>query len=79
MANIQLPTGKTINIPIAQFLFGIQDDEVDLFFQNCIADDLGSHVENPFANSSSRGIVQVEDEPEIEEAPLDEIELKEGD
>lgn len=77
MANIQLPTGKTINIPIAQFLFGIKDDEVDLFFQSCIADDLGTFLEHPFANNAARGFVEVEDEPVIEEIPQEEEEIEE--
>lgn len=51
MPNIQLATGKTIYVSSYEYYFGIEDDCVESFFQSCIADDLGSFVENPFNNS----------------------------
>lgn len=72
MANIQLPTGKTINIPLYTFLFEIKDDEVDLFFQSCIADDLGTFIEDPFSGRGIVGKLEVDEPNEVpEEVPLD--------
>lgn len=51
MPNIQLATGKTIYVSSYEYYFGIDDENVESFFQSCIADDLGSFVENPFNNS----------------------------
>jgi hypothetical protein len=72
MANIQLPTGKTIQISLYDFLFRINDDEVHLFFQSCIADDLGTFIEDPFANKAVLGKLEFEDDSLPEEIPLDE-------
>jgi hypothetical protein len=51
MPNIQLATGKTIYVSSYEYYFGIDDENAESFFQSCIADDLGSFVENPFNNS----------------------------
>lgn len=74
MANIQLPTGKTINISLYDFLFRVSDDEVDIFFQSCIADDLGSFIEDPFSNAGGQsGRVETEEDVPIEEIPAEEL------
>lgn len=75
MPNIQLPTGKTIYIPIQTFLFDIKDDEIDLFYQTCIADDLGTFVEDPFSQRGMKGDVKVnETEETVPEEPTENIE-----
>lgn len=69
MPNIQLPTGKTIYVSTYDFLFVLKDDEVHLFYQSCVADDLGNFVEDPFSNTGLKGSLEVDEEPTIEEIP----------
>jgi hypothetical protein len=57
--NINLPTGKTITISCYEYFFALKEEDVDLFFQSCIADDLGSFIENPFCNKSIQ--IEIED------------------
>lgn len=64
--NIQLPTGNTITISVYEFFFLLDDKDVDLFYQSCIADDMGDYIDNPFSNSAS-GKVRVEEEIHEEE------------
>lgn len=62
--NIQLPTGKTIAVSLYDYLFVLKEEDVDLFYQSCIADDLGQQINNPFSNRSSTGKIKVDDEEE---------------
>jgi hypothetical protein len=65
MMNIQLQTGKTINISAYEYYFILKDEEVDFFFQSCVADDLGTEINNPFANRASAGKLDLDDLPDI--------------
>ena len=62
--NIQLPTGKTLSVSLYDYLFVLKEEDVDLFYQSCIADDLGEQINNPFSNRASTGKIQVEDNEE---------------
>jgi hypothetical protein len=74
MPNIQLPTGKTIYLSTYTFLFEIKDEEVDLFYQSCVADDLGSFIEDPFAGRSVLGLLEVDEPADLpEETPANEV------
>lgn len=64
MMNINLPTGKVISISAYEYYFVLKDEDVDEFFQSCIADDLGSHIENPFSNKSFEKLEVKEEEEE---------------
>ena len=59
--NLQLPTGKTLSISIYEWLFVLKDEDVDEFYQSCIADDLGIDIENPFSNKIVHGKLEVEE------------------
>lgn len=61
---IQLPTGKTINVSTYEYLFILTDNDMDDFYQMCIAANVGEHIENPFHNSANFGKVEVEEETE---------------
>lgn len=66
MPNIQLQTGKTIYISCYDYYFGIDENDLHEFYQSCIADDLGSFVENPFNNSPvDAGKIQIEEISDI--------------
>lgn len=64
--NVQLPTGKTISISVYEWLFVLKEEDVDQFFQSCMADDLGIELENPFSNKIVHGKLDIE-EPVPEE------------
>ena len=53
--NIQLPTGNTITISVYEYLFLLDDKDVDLFYQSCMADNIGVYIDNPFSNRYSTG------------------------
>lgn len=66
--NIQLPTGTTISVNYFEYLFILEDSQVDLFFQECIADNLGTFIENPFSRMDSSKIeIDEEEEDQIKE------------
>lgn len=71
MPNISLPTGKVIYVSTYDYLFQLEEKDVDEFFQSCIADDLGTFVDDPFCQRVSPGKLEVDDIPDIEE-PKDE-------
>lgn len=48
--NISLPTGKVISVSYYEWLFLLKDEDIHEFYQSCIADDLGTMIENPFSN-----------------------------
>lgn len=62
--NIQLSTGKTITISSYEYFFILKDEEIDIFYQSCIADDLGMHIDDPFSNVSAYGRLEVDDNSE---------------
>ena len=62
--NIQLPTGKTIVVSLYDYLFVLREEDVDLFYQSCIADDLGEQINNPFSNRGSTGKIHVDEDEE---------------
>ena len=74
MPNISLPTGKVIYISTYEWLFQLEEKHVDEFYQNCIADDLGTFIEDPFSMKTPRGRLEVEDIPDIPEIAQEPIE-----
>lgn len=70
--NIQLPTGKTVSISVYEYLFILKDEDMDIFYQNCVADDVGNYIEDPFSDASMKGKLIEEDEPTIPEVPIGE-------
>lgn len=60
--NLQLQTGKTISISAYEYYFALKEEDIDLFFQSCIADDLGIELNNPFSNKSSIGRLDFEED-----------------
>lgn len=78
--NIQLPTGKTMTISAYEYLFCYKDEEMDLFYQACIAEDLGTELNNPFSRRKE-GSVRMEQDEEInieeipDESALEDFEL----
>jgi len=65
--NIELANGKTISISTYEWLFVIKDEDLPEFFQSCMADDLGQHIENPFSSKSPFGKLDVIEDEEVEE------------
>jgi hypothetical protein len=65
MPNISLPTGKVIYLSTYEWLFKLEEKDVDEFYQNSIADDLGVFIENPFSATCPQGKIEVEDIPDI--------------
>lgn len=64
--NINLPTGKVISVSAYEYYFILKDEDLDEFFQSCIADDLGNYIENPFSNKCLEKL-EVKEEHEEEE------------
>ena len=68
MPNISLPNGKAIYVSTYEYYFQLDEKDVDEFFQSCMADDLGSFVDDPFSQRVVPGKLEVEEEiPEIED------------
>lgn len=65
--NIQLPTGNTISVSAYEYYFLLKEDEVQFFFQSCIADDLGTYIDNPFSNRSHSSKLEVDEEEDIKD------------
>lgn len=66
MPNISLPTGKVIYVSTFEYYFMLDEEAVDMFFQSCIADDLGIEVQNPFSNKCSSGELEIDEYQDIE-------------
>lgn len=64
MINIELPTGKTITMTAFEWLFMLDEKDVDEFYQSCMADDLGVYIDDPFSNRVERGKLEVEEIPD---------------
>ncbi len=67
MPNISLPSGKVIYISTYEWLFQLEENNVDEFFQSCMADDLGVFIENPFSAAMPQGKLEVEEVLELVE------------
>lgn len=72
MPNISLPTGKVIYVSVYEYYFLLDEKDIDHFFQSCIADDLGTYVDDPFNQKASPGRLEVEDVPDLEEPAIEE-------
>jgi len=62
---ISIGNGKFIHKSVEEYLF-LRDEEVDMWYQNMIADDLGDDSLNPFTPFKDIEIINF-DIPEIEE------------
>lgn len=62
---ISLPTGKVITVSYYEWLFMLKEEDLDEFFQSCIADDLGHVIENPFSSKNADKL-EVEEENNVE-------------
>jgi hypothetical protein len=60
--NIQLPTGNTISISAYEYLFVLKDEDVELFYQSCMADNIGVYIDNPFSNRAHSGTIDESEE-----------------
>lgn len=69
--NISLPTGKVLSISVYEYLFLIPEDEIDMFFQSCIADDLGTMIDDPFSNKEYFGKLEIDEIPDIPDETFD--------
>lgn len=67
MPNISLPNGKTIYLSVYEYYFQLDEDDMDKFFESCMADDLGTFIEDPFSKKISQGRLESDDDLEIEE------------
>lgn len=69
---VQLPNGNTITVSTYDFLFKLKDEDVDEFYQSCMADNLGVYIDNPFSNKMIQGRLEVEEfSDNLPEEPLD--------
>lgn len=75
MPNINLPTGNTIYVSVYEYYFKLDEKDVDLFFQSCIADNLGIYIDDPFSNMRCEGKLD-EEKDELED--IEEIDLEGG-
>ena len=71
MPNIQLRTGNTVYVSAYEYYFKLDDNDIDLFFQSCEADNLGIVIDNPFSNRIVMGtldeeIDQIPEEPDFD-------------
>lgn len=69
MPNIEIGNGKTLYVSVYEYYFLLKDEDMDEFFQSCLAEDVGNFVENPFSNSINRGRLEVDEDEEIENIP----------
>ena len=76
MPNISLPNGKVIYVSTYDYLFQLEEKDVDEFFQSCMADDLGHFVDDPFSQRVSPGKLEVEELPEIQEEPSEDVDYE---
>lgn len=64
MPNVNLKNGKTIYIPAEQYYF-MTDEELEQFYQSCMADDLGEFVDHALSGKIPKGKVESEEIPDI--------------
>lgn len=67
---INLPTGKVIYVSVDDFLFRLKEEDVDQFYQSCIADDLGEYIDFPFASQAGNGSISLDDQEPPEDLRL---------
>lgn len=65
--NIQLKTGNTVNISTFEWLFILKDEDIEQFLESCVADDLGTYIENPFSNKATFGKLEVIEDEDLED------------
>lgn len=65
MINIELPTGKTLSMTAFEWFFMLKEEDVDEFYQSCMADDLGEHIDDPFSGKIIRGRLEIDELPDI--------------
>lgn len=61
---IQLPNGLTIEVSVIDYLFILEEEDMDLFYQECMADNLGIDIVNPFSRKNIQSLDIDEDEEE---------------
>lgn len=64
MLRIQLDTGMTVYVSTYEFYFKLKDEEVELFYQACKADNLGIYIDDPFSDRKCMVTIQEQDTPE---------------
>ena len=68
MAQISLPTGKVVHVSTYEYLFILEEKDVDDFFQQLIAEDAGIPApDNPFSSRRMNTGIDYEEDIEIEE------------
>lgn len=72
MPNINLPTGNTIYVTVYEYYFLLSEEDVEEFFQSCIADNLGTYIDDPFSNRTMQGRLEVDEPTAIEEPTIEE-------
>jgi hypothetical protein len=72
MPNINLPTGNTIYVSTYEYYFVLKEEDIDEFFQSCVADNLGAYIDDPFSNKMIYGKIEVDDIPEVPDEPDEE-------
>lgn len=63
--NVNLPNGNTISMSVYEYFFLLEDEDMDEFYQSCLADNAGVYINNPFSNIE-RGKLDIDDEEEEE-------------
>jgi len=61
---VQLPNGLTIEVSVMDYLFILEEEDMDLFYQECMADNLGIDIVNPFSRKNIQSLDIDEDEEE---------------
>jgi len=61
---VQLPNGLTIEVSVIDYLFILEEEDMDLFYQECMADNLGIDIVNPFSRKNIQSLDIDEDEEE---------------
>jgi hypothetical protein len=72
MPNVELDTGMTIYVSAYEYYIVLQDEDMEAFFQNCKADNLGVQIDYPFSNRRCMGTLEREDAGEIPDDSLTE-------
>lgn len=48
-----------------EWFFMLKEEDVDEFYQSCMADDLGEHIDDPFSGKIIRGRLEIDELPDI--------------
>ena len=65
--NIQLATGNTISMSCYEYYFVLKDEDMEEFYQSCIADNLGIEINDPWSGRASMGRIEFEEPPQEDE------------